>query len=254
MANKVFICGIDTSKLPRATNQEMNELLRKIKNGDQEAKDHFILCNIRLVLSICGRFSTTKANIDDVFQVGTMGLLKSIDNFNLDYNVKFSTYAVPMIIGEIRRYLRDNSALKVTRSIRDTAYRALTAREEIQKETCDEPTVDEIAKKLNLPIQEVACALDAISDPVSIYDPVYNDDDGNFTFIDQLKDSTSEDSWIEQTSLKESLLSLNKREREIINLRYFVGKTQMEISNEIGISQAQVSRLEKNAIKILKEI
>lgn len=254
MANKVFICGIDTSKLPRATDQEMNELLQKIKNGDQEAKDHFILCNIRLVLSICGRFSTTKANIDDVFQVGTMGLLKSIDNFNLDFNVKFSTYAVPMIIGEIRRYLRDNSALKVTRSIRDTAYKALTAREELQKETCDEPTVDEIAKKLNLPIQEVACALDAISDPVSIYDPVYNDDDGNFTFIDQLKDNTSEDSWIEQTSLKESLLSLSKREREIINLRYFVGKTQMEISNEIGISQAQVSRLEKNAIKILKEI
>lgn len=254
MANKVFICGIDTSKLPRATNQEMNELLQKIKKGDQEAKNQFILCNIRLVLSICGRFSTTKANIDDVFQVGTMGLLKSIDNFNLDFNVKFSTYAVPMIIGEIRRYLRDNSALKVTRSIRDTAYKALTAREEIQKETCDEPTIDEIAKRLNLPIQEVACALDAISDPVSIYDPVYNDDDGNFTFIDQLKDSTSEDSWIEQTSLKESLLSLNKREREIITLRYFVGKTQMEISNEIGISQAQVSRLEKNAIKILKEI
>lgn len=254
MANKVFICGIDTSKLPRATNQEMNELLQKIKKGDQEAKNRFILCNIRLVLSICGRFSTTKANIDDVFQVGTMGLLKSIDNFNLDFNVKFSTYAVPMIIGEIRRYLRDNSALKVTRSIRDTAYKALTAREEIQKETCDEPTIDEIAKRLNLPIQEVACALDAISDPVSIYDPVYNDDDGNFTFIDQLKDSTSEDSWIEQTSLKESLLSLNKREREIITLRYFVGKTQMEISNEIGISQAQVSRLEKNAIKILKEI
>lgn len=254
MANKVFICGIDTSKLPRATNQEMNELLQKIKKGDQEAKKQFILCNIRLVLSICGRFSTTKANIDDVFQVGTMGLLKSIDNFNLDFNVKFSTYAVPMIIGEIRRYLRDNSALKVTRSIRDTAYKALTAREEIQKETCDEPTIDEIAKRLNLPIQEVACALDAISDPVSIYDPVYNDDDGNFTFIDQLKDSTSEDSWIEQTSLKESLLSLNKREREIITLRYFVGKTQMEISNEIGISQAQVSRLEKNAIKILKEI
>lgn len=254
MANKVSICGIDTSKLPRATNQELLELLQKIKTGDQEAKDHFILCNMRLVLSICGRFSTTKANIDDVFQVGTIGLLKAIENFNLDFNVKFSTYAVPMIIGEIRRYLRDNSALKVTRSVRDTAYRALSVREELQKETCIEPTIDEIAKKLKLPIQEVACALDAISDPVSIYDPVYNDDDGNFSFIDQIKDSTSEDMWIEQTSLKDSIQMLSKREREIITLRYFVGKTQMEISNEIGISQAQVSRLEKNAIKVLKEI
>lgn len=254
MANKVSICGIDTSKLPRATNQELLELLQKIKTGDQEAKDHFILCNMRLVLSICGRFSTTKANIDDVFQVGTIGLLKAIENFNLDFNVKFSTYAVPMIIGEIRRYLRDNSALKVTRSVRDTAYRALSVREELQKETCIEPTIDEIAKKLELPIQEVACALDAISDPVSIYDPVYNDDDGNFSFIDQIKDSTSEDMWIEQTSLKDSIQMLSKREREIITLRYFVGKTQMEISDEIGISQAQVSRLEKNAIKVLKEI
>lgn len=253
MANKVSICGIDTSKLPRATNQELLELLQKIKTGNQEAKDHFILCNMRLVLSICGRFTTTKANIDDVFQVGTIGLLKAIDNFNLDFNVKFSTYAVPMIIGEIRRFLRDNSALKVTRSLRDTAYKALTVREKLQRETCIEPTIDEIAKKLELPIQEVACALDAISDPVSIYDPVYNDDEGNFSFIDQIKDSTSEDMWIEQTSLKDSLQMLSKREREIITLRYFVGKTQMEISDEIGISQAQVSRLEKNAIKVLKE-
>lgn len=254
MANKVLICGIDTSKLPRATNQELTELLQKIKNGDSEAKDYFILCNMRLVLSICGRFATTSSNVDDVFQVGTIGLLKAIDNFNLDFNVRFSTYAVPMIIGEIRRFLRDNSALKVTRSIRDTAYKALTAREEIQKETSLDPSVDEIAKKLDLPTYEVACALDAISDPISIYDPIYNDDDGNFMVIDQLKDPTNEDTWIEQTALKEALNTLSKREKEIINLRYFVGKTQMEISNEIGISQAQVSRLEKNAIKILKEI
>ena len=254
MANKVLICGIDTSKLPRATNQELTELLQKIKNGDSEAKDYFILCNMRLVLSICGRFATTSSNVDDVFQVGTIGLLKAIDNFNLDFNVRFSTYAVPMIIGEIRRFLRDNSALKVTRSIRDTAYKALTAREEIQKETSLDPSVDEIAKKLDLPTYEVACALDAISAPISIYDSIYNDDDGNFTVIDQLKDPTNEDTWIEQTALKEALDTLSKREKEIINLRYFVGKTQMEISNEIGISQAQVSRLEKNAIKILKEI
>lgn len=254
MANKVLICGIDTAKLPRATNQELIELLQKIKGGDEDAKEYFIMCNMRLVLSICGRFSTTKANVDDVFQVGTIGLLKAIDNFNLDIGVKFSTYAVPMIIGEIRRYLRDNSTLKVTRSLRDTAYRALTIREQLQKQSNDEPTVEEIAKQLDMPVYEVACALDAISDPVSIYDPVYNDDDGNFIVLDQLKDPTNEDAWIEQTALKEAMKTLSKREREIINLRYFVGKTQMEISNEIGISQAQVSRLEKNAIKILKEV
>lgn len=254
MANKVLICGIDTSKLPRATNQELIELLQKIKCGDEDAKEYFIMCNIRLVLSICGRFSTTKANIDDVFQVGTIGLLKAIDNFDLKIGVKFSTYAVPMIIGEIRRYLRDNSTLKVTRSLRDTAYKALTIRETLQKQSNDEPTVEEIAKHLDMPVYEVACALDAISDPISIYDPVYNDDDGNFIVLDQLKDPTNEDTWIEQTALKEAMKTLSKREREIINLRYFVGKTQMEISNEIGISQAQVSRLEKNAIKVLKEV
>jgi len=254
MANKVLICGIDTAKLPRATNQELIELLQKIKGGDEDAKEYFIMCNMRLVLSICGRFSTTKANVDDVFQVGTIGLLKAIDNFNLDIGVKFSTYAVPMIIGEIRRFLRDNSTLKVTRSLRDTAYKALTIREQLQKQSNDEPTVEEIAKHLDMPVYEVACALDAISDPISIYDPVYNDDDGNFIVLDQLKDTTNEDTWIEQTALKEAMKTLSKREREIINLRYFVGKTQMEISNEIGISQAQVSRLEKNAIKVLKEV
>lgn len=254
MANKVLICGIDTAKLPRATNEELVELLQKIKSGDEVAKNHFIMCNMRLVLSVCGRFSTNKANADDIFQVGTIGLIKAIDNFNLNYNVKFSTYAVPMIIGEIRRFLRDNSAFKVTRRLRDIAHKALSARDEIQRETCLEPTVDEIAQKLGMPIYDIACALDAISDPVSIYDPVYNNDDGNFSVIDQLKDPSTEDKWIEQTALCEALKSLNKREREIINLRYFIGKTQTEISNEIGISQAQVSRLEKNAIKILKKI
>lgn len=254
MANKVSICGIDTSKLPRATNDELINMLKKIKNGDTSEKEHFIMCNMRLVLSICGRFATTSFNVDDVFQVGTIGLLKAIDNFNLDIGVRFSTYAVPMIIGEIRRFLRDSSSLKVTRGLRDIASKALSVREEMLKTTNDEPTVEDIAKALNLPIYDVACALDAISDPVSIYDPVYNDDDGNFTVLDQIKDPTSEDAWIEQTALKEALESLSYREREIINLRYFVGKTQMEISDQIGISQAQVSRLEKNAIKILKEI
>jgi len=254
MANKVEICGIDTASLPRATNDELIELLQKIKKGDEDAKNYFIMCNMRLVLSICGRFSTTKSNIDDVFQVGVIGLLKAIDNFNLEIGVRFSTYAVPMIIGEIRRFLRDSSALKVTRSLRDVASKALSARDELQKTGNDEPSLDDIASRLSLPVYEVACALDAISEPLSIYDPVYNDDEGNFLVLDQIKDPSSEDSWIEKTALKEALNGLSSREREIINLRYFVGKTQMEISSEIGISQAQVSRLEKNAIKVLKQI
>ena len=254
MANKVIICGIDTATLPRATNQELLDLLKLIKQGDETAKEHFIMCNMRLVLSICGRFSHAKANVDDIFQVGTIGLLKAIDNFNLNLGVRFSTYAVPMIIGEIRRFLRDNSSLKVSRGLRDTAYKALSIREDLLKNSNDEPTVEEIALALKLPTYEVACALDAITEPLSIYDPIYNDEEGNFTVLDQIKDPTSEDSWIEKTSLSEALDRLTSREREIINLRYFLGKTQTEISNQIGISQAQVSRLEKNAIKLLKEI
>ncbi len=210
--------------------------------------------NMRLVLSICGRFPTTKNNIDDVFQVGTIGLMKAIDNFNPELNVRFSTYAVPMIIGEIRRFLRDNNSMKVTRSLRDIAYKALTVREEMQKKSTDEPNLDDIAKQLNLPTREVAMALDAISEPLSLYDTIYNDDDGNFTVIDQLKDPSTEDSWLEKTALKEAINDLDPREKEILTLRYFKGKTQVEISEEIGISQAQVSRLEKNAIKILREI
>ena len=254
MPNKVVICGIDTSKLPKATNQELVELMKRIKKGEESAREQFIMYNMRLVLSICGRFQTTKNNIDDVFQVGTIGLIKAIDNFNPDIGVRFSTYAVPMIIGEIRRFLRDNNSVKVTRSLRDIAYKALSARERLQKNSCDEPSLSDIASEIEVPLSDVAFALDAISEPLSLYDTVYNDEDGNFLVLDQLKDPTNEDSWLEKTALKEALVSLNSREREILILRYFKGKTQTEISNEIGISQAQVSRLEKNAIKILKDV
>lgn len=254
MPNKVVICGIDTSKLPKATNQELVELMKKIKKGEESAREQFIMYNMRLVLSICGRFQTTKNNIDDVFQVGTIGLIKAIDNFNPDIGVRFSTYAVPMIIGEIRRFLRDNNSVKVTRSLRDIAFKALSARERLQKNSCDEPSLSDIASEIEVPLSDVAFALDAISEPLSLYETVYNDEDGNFLVLDQLKDPTNEDSWLEKTALKEALVSLNSREREILILRYFKGKTQTEISNEIGISQAQVSRLEKNAIKILKDV
>lgn len=252
MPNKVFICGIDTSKLPRATNNELMDLMREIKQGNEEAREQFIMYNMRLVLSICGRFATTKNNIDDVFQVGTVGLIKAIDNFNMDIGVRFSTYAVPMIIGEIRRFLRDSNAFKVTRGLRDIAYKALSAREELSKNSIDDPNLDDIANMINIPREEVAMALDAISEPLSIYENVYNDEDGNFLVLDQIKDPTNEDSWLEKTALKEAMFSLNERERDILNLRYFQGKTQTEISDEIGISQAQVSRLEKNALKVIK--
>ena len=252
MSNKVFIAGIDTSKLPRATNAELIELMKKIKLGDEEARNQFVMFNMRLVLSICGRFNTTKNNIDDVFQVGTIGLLKSIDNFNPEIGVRFSSYAVPMIIGEIRRFLRDSNEFKVTRGLRDIAYKALTKKEELLRLSNDEPTLDEIANELNIPIQDVAMALDAISDPVSLYESVFSDDDGNFLVLDQIKDPTSEDTWLENASLIDAIKTLDSREQDILNLRYFQGKTQTEISEEIGISQAQVSRLEKNALKTIK--
>jgi len=254
MSNKVFICGIDTSKLPRATNQELVSLMQEIKNGNNEARDKFVMYNMRLVLSICGRFQTTKNNIDDIFQVGTIGLIKAIDNFNPEVGVRFSTYAVPMIIGEIRRFLRESNAFKVTRGLRDIAYKALSSREELLKNSLDEPTIDDIAKAIDVPIQDVAMALDSISEPLSLYENVYNDDDGNFLVLDQIKDPKSnEDNWLEITALKEAMLSLNQRERNILNLRYFQGKTQTEISEEIGISQAQVSRLEKSALEFLEQ-
>jgi len=252
MANKVIICGIDTSKLPRATNKELTELMQEIKNGNNEARDKFVMYNMRLVLSICGRFQTTKNNIDDVFQVGTVGLIKAIDNFNPEVGVRFSTYAVPMIIGEIRRFLRDSNAFKVTRSLREVAYKALSKKEELSKISTDEPSLTDIANEIDVPIEEVALALDAISEPLSLYENAYNDDDGNFLVLDQIKDPTCEDVWLEHTALKEAMQALNIREQNILNLRYFQGKTQTEISEEIGISQAQVSRLEKNALNFIK--
>ena len=252
MANKVCICGIDTSSLPKSTNKDLVRVMDEIKQGKEGAREEFIMLNMRLVLSIVQRFMVKEHNSDDLFQVGIIGLMKAIDNFDTSVGVKFSTYAVPMIIGEIKRFLRDNNSLKVTRSLRDIAYKALQVRETLMKESIDEPTVDEIALGLDMPVRDVAYALDAISEPVSLFDTVYNDDNDTFLVMDQIKDSTSEDNWVENTMLHEALKTLDTREQQILFLRYYVGKTQMEISETIGISQAQVSRLEKNALKYIK--
>jgi len=254
MSNKVVICGINTSSLPRCTNEESKDLLAKIACGDTDAKDYFILCNMRLVLSVIKRFNIPPNCTDDVFQVGMIGLMKSIDNFDLSLGVKFSTYAVPMIIGEIRRFIRDNNAVKVSRHLRDIAYQAMQAKQKLIKTMPNDPTIDDIANELEIPIREVACALDAISEPVSLYDTVYSDGDEKMLVMDQIKDLQTENNLIEKTALIDALDSLDWRERQIIMLRYFDGKTQTEISSEIGISQAQVSRLEKNAIKVIKNI
>ncbi len=252
MANKVCICGIDTSSLPKSTNKELMKVMEEIKQGKDGAREKFIMLNMRLVLSIVQRFTVKESASDDIFQVGMVGLLKAIDNFDTSIGVRFSTYAVPMIIGEIKRFLRDSSSLKVTRSLRDVAYKALQVRESLMKTENDEPTIDKIALGLDMPVKDVACALDAISEPVSLFDTVYNDDNDSFLVMDQIKDSSTEDSWIENTLLHQAINDLDEREQQILYLRYYIGKTQMEISDEIGISQAQVSRLEKNAIKSIK--
>ena len=254
MANKVMICGIDTSTLPKITNAEMIELLKQCHAGDDEAREQCIFYNMRLVLSIVQRFNLNKEIVDDVFQVGMVGLIKSIDNFNVNLGVQFSTYAVPMIIGEIRRFMRDRTSIKVTRSLRDVAYRALKAKEEIEKESIEEASILDIAKKINEPPHVVSDSLHAIMDPVSIFENVYSDGDDSLQLFDQIKDNKStEENWIEKTILDDGISELPERERNILHLRYFIGKTQTEISNEIGISQAQVSRLEKDAIKHVKE-
>lgn len=254
MANKVVICGIDTSQLPKLTNEESKELMIKIKQGDIEAKNLFIKANFRLVLSVVQRFTGKKANLDDLFQVGTIGLIKSINNFEPSLNLKFSTYAVPMIIGEIRRFLRDNNALRVSRSLRDIAYKALQSREKLMKQSDCEVSVDDIAKDLDMPYREVAFALDAISEPVSMFDPVYSDGTETVKVQDQIGDSkNNQEEWIENFALKDALDKLGKREKQILLLRYYLGKTQVEVSEEVGISQAQVSRLEKNAIQSMKK-
>lgn len=252
MANKVIICGIDTSTLPKCTNAELVDLMNKIKSGDNEAREQFIIYNMRLVLSIVQRFSTNKNNTDDIFQVGIIGLLKSINNFDTSVGVKFSTYAVPMIIGEIRKFLRDTSTMKVTRSIRDVAYKALQAKEKILRTSNKEATIEEISKEIDIPERQITEALDAISEPLSLYDTVFHDDNDTMLIMDQIKDDSTDDKILEKTALKQALSNLGKREQQILFLRYYVGKTQMEISDTIGISQAQVSRLEKDALKEIK--
>lgn len=252
MSNKVVICGIDTSTLPKCNSEKLSELMNKIKSGDTFARDEFVMYNMRLVLSIVQRFSIGKSSADDVFQVGIIGLLKSIDNFDTSVGVKFSTYAVPMIIGEIRKYIRDGSSMKITRSIRDTAYKALQAKEKILRTTNKDATIEEIAKETGLTTFQISEAMDAISEPISLYDSVFHDDGDSMLVLDQVKDDFTDDKILEKTALKQALKSLGKREQQILFLRYYAGKTQMEISNDIGISQAQVSRLEKDALKIIK--
>ena len=254
MQNKVEICGVNTSKLKVLKNDEMKALLRRTKEGDQQAREELIAGNLRLVLSVIQRFSNRGENADDLFQVGCIGLMKAIYNFNVDLDVRFSTYGVPMIIGEIRRYLRDNSAMRVSRAMRDTAYRVLQAKEAYMAEHQREPSVEEIAKLLDLKREEVVFALEAIVDPVSLYEPVYSDSGDTVCVMDQVRDSKNTDeSWLERIALKEAIGQLTQRERDILSMRFFQGKTQMEVSAEIGISQAQVSRLEKNALKQIRK-
>lgn len=252
MLKKVEICGVDTSGLPLLTAKENEELMRRLKTGDKKAREKFIVGNMRLVLSLVKRFWSKNANADDVFQAGCVGLIKAIDNFDLSVGVKFSTYAVPMIVGEIKRYLRDGNSLRVSRSIRDTAYRVLKAREAIEARG-EESTIDGIAAEMGVAVREVVYALDAISDPVSLYDPVYNKAGDTLLLMDQLADEKNTDEiWTEHVALGEAMEKLGERERRILFLRYYEGKTQTEISEEVGISQAQVSRLEKNAIENIR--
>lgn len=250
---KVEICGVNTSKLPLLNNEKMRELFVLAQAGDKAARDELAQGNLRLVLSIVQRFGNRGENPDDLFQVGCIGLLKAIDNFDLSLNVRFSTYAVPMVIGEIRRYLRDNNSIRVSRSVRDIAYKALTARDELAAQKGVEPKIQEIAERLSLPANQVVFALDAIAEPVSLFEPIYNDGGDPIYVVDQVKDEReSEQRWTEELCIANALACLNEREQKIINLRFFVGKTQMEVADEIGISQAQVSRLEKNALLHLR--
>ena len=254
MQGKVEICGVNTAHLKTLKNDEMVELLRRSQAGDQAARERLIEGNLRLVLSVIQRFLGRGENPDDLFQVGCVGLLKAIANFDVNLNVRFSTYGVPMIAGEIRRYLRDNSAIRVSRSMRDTAYRVLQAREKLQRENQREPTVEQIAKELDLPREEVVFAMDAVVDPVSLFAPVYSDGGDTVCVMDQVRDTRNTDeSWLDRIALREAVDKLSPREQRILAMRFYDGKTQMEVSGEIGISQAQVSRLEKNAIRQIKK-
>ena len=254
MQHKVEICGVNTAKLRVLKSDEMQELLIRAQNGDERAREELISGNLRLVLSVIQRFTNRGENADDLFQVGCIGLIKAIDNFDTKLQVKFSTYGVPMIVGEIRRYLRDNSTIRVSRSMRDTAYKVLQAKEAYMAQHQKEPTVDEIARLLELKREDVVFAMDAILEPVSLYEPVYSDSGDTICVMDQVKDSKNTDEmWVERIALKEAVGHLSQREQKILSMRFFQGKTQMEVSNEIGISQAQVSRLEKNALRQIRK-
>ena len=252
--NKVEICGVNTSKLPVLTAEEKAELFRRIKSGDEQARELYIKGNLRLVLSVIRRFQNSSENADDLFQIGCIGLIKAIDNFDTTLQVKFSTYAVPMIIGEIRRYLRDNNSIRVSRSLRDIAYKAIYTRENYMKQHLKEPTVTEIAQEIGIEKEMIVYALDAIQNPVSLFEPVYTEVGDTLYVMDQISDKKNkEERWIENLALREAMQRLNSREKHIIELRFYEGKTQMEVAQEIGISQAQISRLEKNAIRKIKE-
>lgn len=254
MLNKVEICGVNTSELPLLKEKEKVELMKKIKEGDEVARQQFITGNLRLVLSVIQRFSNRDENADDLFQIGCIGLIKAVDNFDLSHNVKFSTYAVPMIIGELRRFLRDNTPIRVSRSLRDIAYKTLRAKEDYINLHSKEPTIEELSQILEIPKEDIVFSLEAIQDPVSLFEPAYNDGTDTLFIMDQVKDSKNTDeSWLEEIALKEAMTRLTDREKRIVNLRFFSGRTQMEVAEEIGISQAQVSRLEKNALERMKK-
>lgn len=250
--NKVEICGVNTSKLSVLTEAKKMELLKKMKQGDSDAREELISGNLRLVLSVIQRFTQRGENLDDLFQVGCIGLIKAIDNFDIRHEVRFSTYAVPMIIGEIRRYLRDNNSVRVSRSIRDIAYKAMQVKERLTSEGLKEPTVEEIAKELELSREEVVLALEAIVEPVSLYEPVYSDGGDTIYVMDQVGDKNDDSNWLDEIVFREAVKNLNGREKRILTLRFMQGKTQMEVAQEIGISQAQVSRLEKGALSTIK--
>ncbi len=253
--NKVEISGVSTSKLKVLKEEEKTELLKKVKNGDKKAREELINGNLRLVLSVIQRFSGRGENPDDLFQVGCIGLMKAIDNFSTDYNVKFSTYAVPMIMGELRRYLRDNNSIRVSRSMRDLAYKAMQAREKLTAKHSKEPTVEQIAEEIGAKREDVVLALEAVSDPISLYEPVFSESGDTIYMMDQIGDNNDDKNWLDEIALKEAIVSLDAREKRILNLRFFKGRTQVEVAEEIGISQAQVSRLEKGALnKIKKQI
>ena len=252
MYNKVVICGVDTSKLPVMREEQKQQLLKSTRQGSKTAREELINGNLRLVLSVVQRFTARGENLDDLFQVGCIGLIKAIDNFDITQNVRFSTYAVPMIIGEIRRYLRDNNAIRVSRSIKDTAYRAMQVKEEFVNRHQREPKVSEIAEAMGAEISDVVIALESISDPVSLYEPVFSGSGDTIYVLDQIGDNNDDTNWLSEIALKEAVKALSDREKKILSLRFMQGKTQMEVSNEIGISQAQVSRLEKSAIEKIK--